>query len=170
MSGFGRKGASPGAPKTGGGFGSGQMHNCAATPSPISSDSDLAAKLEAFLAAERARSARSAPMEYAEQAASSYRSEKPRPERSMVLAYLLWLILGQVSAHRFYLGATQSALIQVGMFFTGLVLILMGTPTLYLGAIVLIPWVLWLLVDVFLIPGVHRKYAAVPQDTAGVFA
>jgi TM2 domain-containing membrane protein YozV len=57
---------------------------------------------------------------------------------SMVLAYLFWFFLGLVSAHRFYLGRPLSAILQILSFF-----IIIGF--------------IWLLVDIFLIPGMVRE-------------
>jgi TM2 domain-containing membrane protein YozV len=57
---------------------------------------------------------------------------------SMVLAYLFWFFLGLVSAHRFYLGRPLSAVLQILSFF-----IIIGF--------------IWLLVDIFLIPGMVRE-------------
>jgi len=56
-------------------------------------------------------------------------------------AYLLWLFLWFVSAHRFYLGRKSSAVIQILTFF-----ILVGF--------------IWVLIDVFLIPGMLRERRA----------
>ena len=57
---------------------------------------------------------------------------------SMVVAYLLWIFLGIVSAHRFYLGRPGTAILQILLFFV------------VIGFI-------WLLVDAFLIPGMVRQ-------------
>lgn len=62
--------------------------------------------------------------------------------KSVGITYLLWLFLGAFGVHRFYAGDTQGGIIQ-------LVLCLS-----IVGWIVLAPW---LLVDLFLIPGVVRK-------------
>ena len=70
-------------------------------------------------------------------------------KKSTGLAYVLWFFLGSLGAHRFYLGRTGSA---VGM----LVLFILGWMTVWalgLGLIFLIPLGIWLLVDIFLIPG-----------------
>lgn len=56
---------------------------------------------------------------------------------SVVVAYLLWLFLWFVSAHRFYLGRPVSAILQILSYF------------------VLIGFV-WVLVDALLIPGMIR--------------
>lgn len=57
---------------------------------------------------------------------------------SQAVAYILWLVLGLLSAHRFYLGRPLSALIQIASYF-----VLIGF--------------LWLLIDGFLIPGMIRQ-------------
>ncbi len=69
---------------------------------------------------------------------------------SVVVAYLYWFFLWFVSAHRFYLGRPGSAVLQILSYF-----ILVGF--------------IWILVDIFLIPGMVRarqdrlraEYAAV---------
>ncbi len=69
---------------------------------------------------------------------------------SVVVAYLFWFFLWFVSAHRFYLGRPGSAVLQILSYF-----ILIGF--------------VWILVDIFLIPGMVRarqdrlraEYAAV---------
>lgn len=57
---------------------------------------------------------------------------------NIVIAYLLWFLLGIFSAHRFYLGRAGSAVLQILSYF-----ILIGF--------------LWLFVDAFLIPGMIRE-------------
>ncbi len=61
--------------------------------------------------------------------------------KSVGVAYLLWIFLGALGAHRFYAGATRTAIAQ-------LVLALS-----VVGWLVLIPW---LLADLVLIPGLVR--------------
>lgn len=56
---------------------------------------------------------------------------------STAVAYLLWLFLWFVSAHRFYLGRPATAILQILSYF-----ILIGF--------------VWLLIDAFLIPGMIR--------------
>ncbi len=58
-------------------------------------------------------------------------------KKDVGITYLLWFFLGVFSAHRFYLGKTGTALLQ--MFTLG-----------GLGV--------WLLIDVFLIPSMVREY------------
>ena len=56
---------------------------------------------------------------------------------SVVVAYLLWLFLWFVSAHRFYLGKPVSAILQILSYF-----VLIGF--------------IWALIDALLIPGMIR--------------
>lgn len=160
MSGFGRKCA---------GMGTGQsMPMPRAGAAAIDPQAEqLAAKREAFLAAERARRAQEPP----EAGISDFVLSKgvtPTGERSIWLAYLWWFILGQISLHRFYLGATQSAKIQVGMFVLSLLLLFTGN--MMIAAVFFIPWCLWILGDAFLIPGLHRRYCERHVDVARVFS
>ncbi len=60
---------------------------------------------------------------------------------SVVAAYLLWFFLGFLSAHRFYLGRIGSALLQLVLN-------------------VLIVGLIWLVIDLFLIPGMVRARQA----------
>jgi TM2 domain-containing membrane protein YozV len=66
--------------------------------------------------------------------------------KSAGLAYVLWFFLGGFGAHRFYLGQNGTAIAQ-------LLLGILGWLPLFLGWIVL---GIWLLVDLFLIPGITR--------------
>lgn len=68
-------------------------------------------------------------------------------KKSAGVAYLLCLFLGGFGAHRFYLGRTASA---VGQLLLGV----FGWITLFLTWI---PLGIWLLIDLFLIPGIVRK-------------
>ncbi len=65
--------------------------------------------------------------------------EKSR--KSVGIAYLLWLFLGAFGVHRFYAGDTKGGVIQLVLAIT------------VIGWLVLAPW---LLIDLFLIPGLVR--------------
>ncbi|WP_342071324.1 TM2 domain-containing protein [Yoonia algicola] len=69
-------------------------------------------------------------------------------KKSTGVAYLLWFFLGGLGAHRFYLGKTGSAIAILVLIIGGALLsaILIGIPMLIIGGI-------WLIVDIFLIPG-----------------
>ncbi|WP_430910888.1 TM2 domain-containing protein [Methylobacterium sp. sgz302541] len=64
---------------------------------------------------------------------------------SVAVAYVLWFFLGIVAAHRFYLGRPGTAILQI------------------LSYLVLIGFV-WILVDLFLIPGMVRARQAEIRD------
>ena len=81
-----------------------------------------------------------------------------KTEKSMITAYLLWFFLGQLAAHRFYLGATMSAVAQLGFFFFAIAFLAMGMPWAGLGIFLMLIWLTWILLDMFLIPGIHRKF------------
>jgi len=64
---------------------------------------------------------------------------------SLVVAYVLWLLLGLVGAHRFYLGKPVSAVFQFLSFF-----VLIGP--------------IWWVVDAFLLPGMVARRQALTGD------
>ena len=74
-------------------------------------------------------------------------------KKSVGIAYLLWFFFGPFGAHRFYAGATGSAaallIITVVSFF--LMLVVVGAFTIWISLI-------WVLVDLFLVPGMVRKH------------
>lgn len=59
--------------------------------------------------------------------------------KNMTAAYLWWVFLGGISAHRFYLGRPRTAILQII-----LNLLLVG--------------LVWTLIDAFLIPGMVRNF------------
>ena len=69
-------------------------------------------------------------------------------KKSMLVAYLLWLLLGLCGAHRFYMGKWFTGLVMLGMSLFSFVMmfILVGYFTIVVPA-------LWALVDLLLIPG-----------------
>ncbi|MCI8209774.1 hypothetical protein AUC61_09525 [Pseudomonas sp. S25] len=69
-------------------------------------------------------------------------------KKSTGVAYLLWFFLGGFGGHRFYLGKTGTAVIQ-------LIITLIGCFTIF----PLIITGIWLLVDAFLIPGIIQAGA-----------
>lgn len=139
----------------------------------------VSSRVEAFLASERqrAREASAGASGRSEGDVSPFTAGYPdsaRPERSLGMAYLLWFILGQVSAHRFYLGAYRSAVAQVGLFafWLGLALSTPEGAQNTVGpilAVAVIGWALWLLADVFFIRGIHRRLCRQRGDAAAAF-
>jgi hypothetical protein len=143
---------------------------------------DMARKREAFIQAERARSAAengtsggnggSAP---GLTAAAGQAPVRVVTEKSMLVAYVLWFFACAISAHRFYLGAFRSAAAQAGMWITGWLTIWAGATTKgsslpFFGLALMGVAGIWMLVDVFLIPGLHRKATQPRQDFAATFA
>jgi len=73
--------------------------------------------------------------------------------KSTGAAYLIWLFLGGLGGHRFYLGRTGSGIIMLLLSIVG-----WATLPIGIGAIPLIILGLWVLIDAFLIPGMIQKH------------
>ena len=86
--------------------------------------------------------------------------------RNLGIAYLLWFVLGQFSLHRFYCGQKDSAIIQMALWMVSIVMLLIFLP---LGVLGFVTWVCWIIGDLFMIPGMLRKFQA-EHDYRGVFA
>ena len=86
--------------------------------------------------------------------------------RNIGLAYVLWFVLGQLSMHRFYCGQKDTAFIQLALWIGSLVVLFIFPPVGLLGLLI---WVCWLFGDLFMIPGMLRKFQA-EHDYRGVFA
>ena len=69
-------------------------------------------------------------------------------KKSAAVAYALWFFLSGFGAHRFYLGKTGSAIAQLILFWGGWILSIVAV-----GFILLLVWLIWVIVDAFLIPG-----------------
>jgi hypothetical protein len=78
-------------------------------------------------------------------------------KRSLLLAYLFWFVAGQGSLHRFYCGQTQTALMQIGLLVGSVLFALVFAPVAAVGIVI---WILWILADLFLIPGMLRRFKA----------
>ncbi len=70
----------------------------------------------------------------------------------MLLAYILWLFLGQLGVHRFYTGYTGGAIAQLILGVVG-----WATTWILIGWIPLTILFIWLFIDLFLIPGMCRN-------------
>ena len=73
--------------------------------------------------------------------------------KSVLVAYLLFVFLGGLGAHNFYIGRTLLGIIELLLFLVGVVLI----SAAGLGLLLFIPLVVLLLIDLFIIPGGIRK-------------
>ncbi len=82
-------------------------------------------------------------------------------KKSVGIAYLLWFFLGAVGAHRLYLGRTGSGAAIAVLILGGLLLSLLviGIPMLIIGSI-------WLIVDLFLIPGIVDQHEQATRKEA----
>jgi hypothetical protein len=89
-------------------------------------------------------------------------------KRSLGLAYLFWFVAGQGSLHRFYCGQKETALMQIGLGIVSLVVMFIFPP---LGFIGLLAWIVWIFADLFLMPGMMRRFKAEHRvDYGDVFA
>lgn len=72
--------------------------------------------------------------------------------KSAGLAYLLLIFFGGLGVHRFYLGKTGTGIAMLIMTILGFL-----TLAVVIGAVLLIIVGIWLLVDLFLIPGMVQQ-------------
>lgn len=143
------------------------------------SDPDEIARLRAqFLAAERAEYERKNPTgglsEVAQRRPAQFKASTRDGFGSggMGTLYALWALLGTLSAHRIYLGAYASALLQAFLFVGGVAGLYYGgyddIVLIASGFFMLMAFVSWYLADLFLLPGLSRKRDA-GEDMGGVF-
>jgi hypothetical protein len=170
---FGRKGLPPGENAGGGLRNGGPAARISRPAAQPGADDDLTRKREAFLAAERARKGKTNEAGLSEYA-QSY-TAMARPKRSLVMAYVLWWTCGGVSAHRFYLGALQSAFIQLGTMLLAIMLVLSadsaGAGMGLIGVAIMFGWGIWVIGDVLFIHKIHRKHCRQANQTdVSVFA
>ena len=69
-------------------------------------------------------------------------------KKSVLLAYLFWLFLGWLGAHRFYAGRILSGLVMLMLWAIGSLL-----AWVVVGYLLLAPLAIWWFIDAFLIPG-----------------
>jgi TM2 domain-containing membrane protein YozV len=151
-------------------------------------DGEIARLREAFIASERARRAEegelpengyhgagvAATIPRAHRASRSSKTAS-HTEKSLFLAYILWFFACVLSAHRFYLGAYGSAVAQAGTFLGGLLMLMFVASTTHAdgwgfiaaGAMAIAS--IWMLADVFLLPGMHRRANASARDVSATF-
>ena len=68
------------------------------------------------------------------------------------VAYILWLLLGTVGGHRFYLGRIGTAMMMLCFSLIGWAMTWIGVGWLLLGAV----WLVWV-IDAFLIPSMASR-------------
>jgi TM2 domain-containing membrane protein YozV len=81
-----------------------------------------------------------------DRAAAQFDIEK----KSVLVAYLLWLLLGYVGAHRFYLGRIGSGLM---MLCTAIVIATISFVSFGILSFLWVLMAIWWLIDALLIPG-----------------
>ena len=81
------------------------------------------------------------------------------------MAYLIWFVIGQTSLHRVYCGQGESALFQVGLLIGSVIAAFIFLPFAF--GIVL--WGIWILADLFLMPGMMRRFKAKYEYDTSVF-
>ena len=74
--------------------------------------------------------------------------DEPVRRKSTALAYVLLIFLGWLGVHRFYLGRWKTGLAMLGLW-------ILTIPT---SGVVGVALVIWIIVDLFLVPGMIRKY------------
>lgn len=74
-----------------------------------------------------------------------------RSEKSVALAYIFLIFLGQLGIHRFYVGRIGTGIVQ-------LILCIIGWSTVwfYVGIVPLVILGIWLIVDLFITAGMVR--------------
>lgn len=88
-------------------------------------------------------------------------------KRNLAVAYILWYFAGVVGLHRVYCGHMESGMYQLGLFVVSIVIGMIFAP---LGLIGLLAWICWLVGDLFMIPGLMKKFKAQHSYEPGVFA
>jgi TM2 domain-containing membrane protein YozV len=81
--------------------------------------------------------------------------------KNMVIAYVLWWFLGWAGIHRFYLGKTQSGVMQLGLFIVG-----WATAVIFIGFLFLGILGFWWLLDAYYV----QKYVNDYNEQAGLNA
>jgi hypothetical protein len=177
---FGKKGMVPGQPAASASaprFGGPRP----ATPIRPAEPDPYAAQREAFLASERARHGASAGASH--QTDIPYPSRQPgrQPsgkgghgmfgdpaQRTLVLANVYWYFCAPLGLHRIYCRSKETGLYQMALFFGWLVVGLIFPPFCVLS---IAAWFIWILADLFQIPGMMRRFkAALQPDYGAVFA
>jgi TM2 domain-containing membrane protein YozV len=167
MSGFGRKGGASAMPLSPGEA----MARRAGyvPPAPVAvAEPTPSSELAAFLAAERKRRPETPEPGLTDIAIATppaRRSSGGGGDKSMLLAYVLWWFACAIAAHRFYLGAIGSGFAMLGLFVGSFMVMMLSPP---IGLMMLGIWLLWVIGDAFLIPGMVR--AANRPDGAAIFA
>lgn len=74
-------------------------------------------------------------------------------KKSVGVAYLLWFFVGYLGGHRFYVGKTGTAIIQLLLSIVGACTAMFGIGLSVIGLVGV-----WILIDAFLLPGIVRSH------------
>lgn len=86
--------------------------------------------------------------------------------RNLIMAYVLWYFAGGFGLHRVYCGSLETGMYQVGLLVGSVVVAFIFIP---IGLIGFGAWVIWIFADLFLMPGMMRRFKAAHEYDAGVF-
>jgi len=86
-------------------------------------------------------------------------SEAQKRSKSVAVAYILWLFLGGLGGHRYYLGKVGSGLCMAALLVIGLI-----TAAIIIGLFFLAALAIWEIVDAFLIPRMTREVNAMIEN------
>ena len=81
------------------------------------------------------------------------------------MAYLIWFVIGQTGLHRVYCGSAETAIYQVALLVVSVIAAFIFAPF----AIGILAWAVWIIADLFLMPGMLRRFKAAHTYDAGVF-
>jgi TM2 domain-containing membrane protein YozV len=74
-------------------------------------------------------------------------------KKSSGTAFLLWIFVGWLGAHRFYLGSTGSGAAMLALWLIGILTSILGVGLLLIAAVGI-----WWFIDLFLISGMVRDH------------
>ena len=86
--------------------------------------------------------------------------------RSLVVAYIMWYFADVLGIHRGYCGSAETGWYQFGLFVGSIVISVIFLP---LGLLGFLAWAIWLFADLFMMPGMMKRFKAAHEYDAGVF-
>jgi len=86
-------------------------------------------------------------------------------KKSVAIAYLLWFFFGMLGVHRFYLSQTGTGLAILFLTLGSILLMTVG-----IGFFTIFIPIIWVFIDIFLIPGMARQYNTALATRLGMSA
>ena len=83
-------------------------------------------------------------------------------KRNLIVAYVMWYFAGGFGIHRAYCGYMESGLYQVALLVVSVVILFIFPP---FGMVGLAAWAVWMFADLFLMPGMMRRFKAAHEYT-----